>query len=95
MLVISPYAKKGLIDDVMGEFTSPLKFIADNWGLPYLTREVENTHNYEHVFDFDQRPRKPDPQPIKKDCLGRALHFIDWHPEWPAGIEPREPEVTI
>ncbi len=36
-LVISPYARKGYVDDAEGEFSSPLKFIEDNWGLPYLT----------------------------------------------------------
>jgi phospholipase C len=37
MLVISPYARKGYVDDAEGEFSSPLRFVSDNWGLPYLT----------------------------------------------------------
>ena len=37
MMVISPYAKRGYIDDAFGEFTAPLRFISDNWGLPPLT----------------------------------------------------------
>ena len=59
MLTISPYAKRGVIDDVVGEFSSPLKFISDNWDLPYLTSRIEKTHNFEHVFDFNQQPRPP------------------------------------
>lgn len=93
MLVISPYAKRGYIDDAMGEFTSPLKFIADNWDLPYLTDAVANTHNFAHVFDFDQKPRKPDPQPMSKDCTGRALWFNDQYQGWPPGTEPTEPNM--
>ena len=63
MLVISPYARRGYLDDALGEFSSPLKFISDNWDLPYLTKRIEKTHNFEHVFDFSKRPRPPDPQP--------------------------------
>ena len=95
MLVISPYAKRGYIDDALGEFTSPLKFVADNWGLDYLTPAIANTHNFEHVFDFDRRPRPPVPLPLRKNYLGDPLHFIDGHPEWPPGIVPAEPQVTL
>jgi phospholipase C len=59
MLTISPYTKRGVIDDELGEFTSPLKFIADNWGLDYLTPRIANTHNFEHIFDFSKPPREP------------------------------------
>ncbi len=38
MMVISPYAKEGYIDDAFAEFTAPLRFISDNWDLPPLTR---------------------------------------------------------
>src|SRR4029450_698529 len=33
MLVLSPFARKGYVDDAEGEFSSPLRFVADNWGL--------------------------------------------------------------
>jgi phospholipase C len=36
LLVISPYAKNG-IDHQVGEFSSVLRFIEDNWGLRQLT----------------------------------------------------------
>ena len=29
MLVVSPYARRGYVDDALGEFTTPLRFIAD------------------------------------------------------------------
>jgi phospholipase C len=94
MLTISPYTQRGVIDDEVGEFSSPLKFIADNWGLPYLTPRIENTHNFEHVFDFRKKPREP--------VLGeqRAPAFGDDPFEWvgdtyegwelPEGVEPVE-----
>ena len=59
MLTISPYTRRGAIDDQTGEFSSPLKFISDNWGLSYLTPRIAKTHNFEHVFDFKAPPRPP------------------------------------
>ena len=55
---------------------APLKFISDNWGLPYLTDRIEDTHAFEHVFDFSKRPRDP--------VLGdlRAPTFNDDPFEW-------------
>ncbi len=61
MLVVSPYAKKGYVDDAEGEFSTPLRFIEDNWGLPYLTPRIERTHAFEHVFDFARNPRDGTP----------------------------------
>jgi phospholipase C len=68
MLVISPYARRGYIDDAEGEFSTPLRFIADNWDLPYLTPRIERAHTYEHVFDFARKPR----QPVILDPLGAS-----------------------
>jgi phospholipase C len=90
MLVISPFANKGMIDHEVGEFCSPQKFIADNWGLPYLTDRVRNTHNFEHVFDFGRKPRPPDPLPLKKDLdpvpETPPRDALEWPPVRPAGI---------
>jgi len=94
MLVISPYAKRGYVDDAQGEFTSPLRFVSDNWGLDYLTPRIANTHNFEHVFDFDARPRPPDPRPRSKDCDGEALRWIGEFDEWPESIEPADEPAT-
>jgi len=90
MLVISPYAKKGYVDDAEGEFSSPLKFIEDNWGLPYLTRRIERTHNFEHVFDFERNPRR-DAEPLPKfgSCFGTPWDYPgDDYPGWPPETEP-------
>jgi phospholipase C len=92
MLVISPYAKKGYVDDAEGEFSTPLKFIEDNWGLPYLTHRIERTHNFEHVFNFSKNPRT-DAQPLPKteDCYGTPWEFPGFdYPGWPEGTQPDE-----
>jgi hypothetical protein len=95
MLVLSPYAKRGYVDDAEGEFSTPLKFIEDNWGLDYLTPRIERTHNFEHVFDFDRRPRT-DARPVPKEdsCYGDPFRFPgDTYPGWPSGM-PQPPDET-
>ncbi|MCI0633145.1 MAG: hypothetical protein L0206_04405 [Actinobacteria bacterium] len=91
-LVISPYAKRGYVDDAEGEFSSPLKFIEDNWGLPYLTSRIERTHNFEHVFDFERNPRTDaQPLPSISSCYGNPDEYPgDDYPGWPEGTEPEE-----
>jgi hypothetical protein len=92
MLVISPYAKRGYIDDAFAEFSAPLRFIADNWGLPYLTDRIRGSHDFSHVFDFDRGPRPPEPLPH----VAATNDFWDWpetFDEWPAGLEPEPPMI--
>jgi phospholipase C len=92
LLVLSPFAKRGYVDDAFGEFSAPLRFIADNWGLPYLTKRIRRSHSFEHVFDFDGRPRPPDPRPH----VHATNDFWDWpehFPGWPAGLTPEEPTI--
>ncbi len=87
MIVISPFARKGYIDDAEGEFSTPLRFIADNWGLSYLTPRIERTHNFEHVFDYSRNPRT-DAQPLEKigTCYGTPWKFPGAdYPGWPPG----------
>jgi phospholipase C len=92
MLVISPYAKRGYVDDAMTEFSAPLRFIADNWDLPYLTPRIRGSHNFEHVFDFDRKPRPP----VPGHAVRATNRFWDW-PEhfgaWPPGLEPEPPTI--
>ncbi|HEY7659709.1 MAG TPA: alkaline phosphatase family protein [Actinomycetota bacterium] len=92
MLVLSPYAKRGYVDDAEGEFSSPLRFIEDNWGLPYLTERIRRTHNFEHVFDFDRNPRRDArPAPPITDCYGTPTEYPgDGYPGWPPGTVPEE-----
>jgi phospholipase C len=69
-LVISPYAKEGLVDHHRGDFSSVLRFIEDNWGLPQLTRRDREATDLSYDFDFSQEPRPPDPRPLRTDCSG-------------------------
>jgi phospholipase C len=88
MLVLSPYARKGYVDDAIGEFSTPLRFVADNWGLPYLTDRIRKTHNFEHVFDFSKPPRKPAGPFPKIKVIGDGFTFPRHFKGWPAGVKP-------
>jgi hypothetical protein len=92
MVVISPYAKKGYIDDGIADFTSPLRFVADNWGLDYLTQRYDKVHNFEHVFDFKGKPRPPDPLP-KVKATNKFHEFPLEFPEWPDELDPEPPKI--
>ncbi|HEY8117030.1 MAG TPA: alkaline phosphatase family protein [Actinomycetota bacterium] len=70
LLVISPYAKRGFVSHELGEFSSVLRFIEDNWGLTQLTRRDRDATPLLSAFDFGQAPRPPDPLPLRTDCVG-------------------------
>jgi phospholipase C len=57
LLVVSPYAKQGMIDHTRAEFSSVLKFIETNWDLPSLTERDSQSPDMTQVFDFTQAPR--------------------------------------
>jgi phospholipase C len=76
LLVISPYAKRGYIDSEVGEFSSILRFIEDNWKVGQLTHRDLMARNMTQVFDFTQEPREPDPLPLREDCEGPV-----WDPD--------------
>ena len=91
-LVVSPYARRGYVDDARADLCAPLKFIEDNWGLPYLTGRIEVGHNFEHVFDFSRDPRT-DARPTSGPpaCYGSPWEYPgDDYPGWPEGTEPDE-----
>ena len=92
LLTISPYTKRGLIDDELGEFSTPLRFIADNWGLDYLTPRIAKTHNFEHIFDFTKPPRLPQPTTTRAKTYGHPFGFVppEGYPGWPPGTQPSD-----
>jgi phospholipase C len=92
LLVISPYAKRGYIDDAVGEFSSPLRFISDNWDLRYVSDRIEASHDFSHVFDFRADPRPPDPLPHVA-ATGVFHEFPERFRGWPDWVVPEE--VTI
>ncbi len=56
-LVISPYAKEGLIDHTQTDFCSILKFMETIHNLPSLTQRDVIANNMMEAFDFSQPPR--------------------------------------
>jgi phospholipase C len=93
LLTISPYTPKGLIDDELGEFSTPLRFISDNWGLPHISPRIKRTHNMSHLFDFSQNPQKPRMATKKAKTFGSAWTYPGTFPGWPPGTVPN-PEST-
>jgi phospholipase C len=70
MIVLSPYAKEGVVSHELGEFSSVLRFIEDNWGLTRLTKRDRQAKPMLSAFDFDQEPREPTPLSLREDCEG-------------------------
>jgi phospholipase C len=58
-LLVSPYAKRGYVDNTTLDFTSLLRFIEDNWGLQPLAVRDANANSIASGFDFEQTPRPP------------------------------------
>jgi phospholipase C len=77
VMVISPYAEHGVVDHRLGEFSSILRFIEDNWGLGQLTHRDRHATNMSYDFDFAQTPRAPDPLPLRTDCVGTKFGSND------------------
>ena len=92
LLTISPYTRRGLIDDEIGEFSTPLRFIADNWGLDHLTPRIRRTHNMEHLFDFGSGPRPPVIATAKAGTYLKDPYENPQtgYPGWPEGTIPED-----
>ncbi len=61
LIIVSPYAKEGYVDNnTMSDYTI-LAFIDYNWGLPYLTPEVADSdlRGLLEAFNFSAPPRPP------------------------------------
>jgi phospholipase C len=56
-LLVSPYAKKGHVDHTTLDFTSELKFIENNWGVPSLAARDKAANDITSAFDFTAGPR--------------------------------------
>jgi phospholipase C len=90
LLTISPYTNRGYIDHEQGEFSTPLRFISDNWGLPYLTDRIAKTHDMSALFNFKGKPRPPQPSSTKVAAFGTPWVFPEDYPGWPPGTEPTQ-----
>ena len=61
-LLISPWAKKGLVSHTVYDHTSILKMIEWRFGLEPLSIRDEQANNMAEALDFSQRPRRKAPQ---------------------------------
>ncbi|MGH9184443.1 MAG: alkaline phosphatase family protein, partial [Acidimicrobiales bacterium] len=48
--IVSPWTRGGGVDHTVYEHSSILRFISDNWGLPYLTARHASTNSIETAF---------------------------------------------
>ena len=72
-ITLSPFAKEGYRDHKLGEFSSILRFIENNWDLGSLTARDRKGNDMTHVFDFKQEPRPTMPLPdLASECEGQA-----------------------
>ena len=58
-LLISAYARQGLVDHTVLDYTSSLKFIEQNWALAPLTARDARASSLTSAFDFAGGPRAP------------------------------------
>jgi phospholipase C len=76
-LLLSPYAKRGVVDHTVLDYTSMLKFIEDNWRLAPLSTRDAGSAGLTTAFDFGAPPRAPDLLPLgwgATDGPGDDLH---------------------
>jgi phospholipase C len=59
-LLVSPYAKRGVVDHNTLDFTSILRFIEDNWTLKPLATRDAHAKSIASGFDFAKPPRPPE-----------------------------------
>jgi phospholipase C len=57
-LLVSPYAKRGQVNDHTLDYTSALKFIEQNWGVDPLTQRDAGATSIASAFDFAAPPRR-------------------------------------
>jgi phospholipase C len=56
-ILVSPYAKRGVVDHTTLDFASILRFIGDNWGLKPLASRDARANSIVSGFDFSKPPR--------------------------------------
>jgi phospholipase C len=68
-LLVSAYAKQGYIDSTQLDYTSSLKFIAENWGLEPLAARDAAANNISNAFDFTKPPRQARFLPFERETV--------------------------
>lgn len=56
-LLVSPYARRGVVDSTELDFTSMIRFVTDNWGLEPLAERDAAAKSFIGALDLTQPPR--------------------------------------
>lgn len=67
-IMVSPYARSGVIDHTLLDHTSILKFIESNWNIPPLAKRDARANNFTSAFDFASPPREPIFVPVTREA---------------------------
>jgi phospholipase C len=67
-LLLSPYARKGVVDHTVLDYTSMLRFIEDNWGVKALASRDARSKSLASAFDFTTAPREASLIPSIRDA---------------------------
>jgi phospholipase C len=59
-LLVSAYARRGVVDHTVLQYPSALRFVEDNWGLKPLTTVDATATSIAGAFDFASPPRPPE-----------------------------------
>ena len=65
-ILISAYAKRGIIDHTQLDFTSALKFIQENWGISSLSTRDADANNFMSAFNFTAPARPAELVPFER-----------------------------
>jgi len=57
--LVSPFARRGFVDDTPLDFTSVIRFITTNWGLQPLASRDASAQTFMNAFDFANPGRAP------------------------------------
>jgi phospholipase C len=58
-MLVSPFARRGHVDSTVLDYTSLLKFIEENWGVPPMGERDRKATSFASGFDFSRQPRIP------------------------------------
>jgi phospholipase C len=73
-LLVSAWARLGVIDSTELDFTSILKFIEENWGLAPLAQRDAAAASLSGAFDFTRGPRAPRFLPLERARREAVAH---------------------
>jgi phospholipase C len=75
-LLISPYARRGMVSNTLFDHTSVLRFIEWRWGLEPLTERDRTAHNLAEALDFEEPSRRAPAYAVPPGPFGSPCPFI-------------------